>query len=476
MSSLRELLAGWRGLSVRLRAATVATAVLVVAGAGLVAYLALKRPGDVSNPSAQFVKPEPKRKKPRTMNWPMFGYDAARTKSMPARNVKPPFRPIWGWDSGALMEFSPIVAHGTVYGQNNDGLLFAMDADTGKRRWKKRIGELSASAPAYSGGRLYVITLEPGQVMAFRPKDGKLIWRTPLAGRTESSPVVHNGKVIVGCECSRVYALSAKNGKVVWETPTAGAVKAAVALHKNTVYVGDYGGQMNALDAGDGHVRWTTSDLGLGLGRSGRFYSTAAVAFGRVYAGNVDGRVYSYEASSGNVAWTRSTGDWVYGGVVVADPKGMPPAVFAGSFDRNVYAFNAKTGAQLWSAPAGGIVSGAGSVVGDVYYIATLSKRTYGFNVRTGKRVFKFKTGQYNPVISDGRRIDLTGYSGVTALEPVRKKKAKGKRKGKGKGKGAAKTARGSRRSRGAPSRRARGKSRSGKSKRKAQRQRARRQ
>lgn len=438
---MRFLLATWRGWPVRRRAA-ILLAALVVAGGGLGAYLELKRPGDVSDPGAKFLAPEPKRQKElKTVDWPFFGFDAARTKYLPSRRLKPPFRPIWGWDSGELMEFSPIVVDGTVYGINNSALLFALDADTGKRRWKKRVGRLSASSPAYSHGRLFAVTLDPGQVLAFRPRDGKLIWRRPMPGRIESSPVVHNGRVIVGCECATVFALDAKSGKIVWQAPTAGAVKAAAAIHKNTVYVGDYGGQMNALDAGDGHVRWTTGDLGVGLGRSGRFYSTPAVAYGRVYAGNVDGRVYSFEASGGGIAWTHSTGDWVYGGVAVADPKGLPPAVFAGSFDGNAYALNAQTGVELWRAPAGGIVSGAGSIVGDVYYIATLRKRTIGYDVRTGRRVFKFGTGQYNPVISDGRRIYLTGYSGITALEP------KEKRRGKAKG------GRGSRPRRGAVSR-----------------------
>lgn len=433
---MRFLLATWRGWSVRRRATTLLAAALAVAGAGLAAYLELKRPGDVSDPRAEFVAPKPKRpNKPKTVDWPLFGYDAARTKSLPARRIKPPFRPIWGWDTGELMEFSPIVVDGTVYGINNSALLFALDAGTGKRRWRKQVGRLSASSPAYHNGRLFAVTLDPGQVLAFRPRDGRLLWRREMPGRIESSPVVHNGKVIVGCECAAVFALSAKSGKVVWQAPTAGAVKAAPAVHRNTVYAGDYGGQMNAIDAGDGHVRWATGDLGLGLGRSGRFYSTAAVAFGRVYAGNVDGRVYSFEASGGGIAWTHSTGDWVYGGVAVADPKGMPPAVFAGSFDGNAYALNARTGVELWRASAGGIVSGAGSVVGDVYYVATLRKRTIGYDVRTGRRVFKFGTGQYNPVISDGRRIYLTGYSGITALEP-KERKGRGKAGNKGGRKG----------------------------------------
>src|SRR3712207_7369865 len=56
---------------------------------------------------------------------------------------------------------------------------------------------------------------------------------------------------------------------------------------------------------------WRRSIARGGL-RSGRFYATAAVAFGRVYIGSTDGRVYSLSARDGRVAWARQTGAFVY--------------------------------------------------------------------------------------------------------------------------------------------------------------------
>jgi hypothetical protein len=42
--------------------------------------------------------------------------------------------------------------------------------------------------------------------------------------------------------------------------------------------------------------------------------------------------------------------------------------------------------------------------------------------MRSGRRVFRYPRGTYTPVISDGRRIYLTGYSSVTALQPYKLK------------------------------------------------------
>jgi outer membrane protein assembly factor BamB len=299
--------------------------------------------------------------------------------------------------------------------------------------WKKDVGSLNASAPAYSHGVLFASTLEPGEVLALRASDGKLLWRHPLEGRTETSPLVHNGKVLVGCECGDVLALDPKNGKTLWSVPTAGAVKGGVAVDKDVAFIGNYAGQLYAIRVSDGHVEWEASSQGLSFGRTGRFYSTPAVAFGRVYAGNVDGRVYSFDEDSGALAWSHSTGGYVYAGPAVADPPGAPPTVYIGSVDHNFYALDAATGEVRWQKNVGGAILGAGSVVGETVYMSVIGDNigSFGFDVKTGKQVFQSPFGEYNPVISDGRRLYLTGSSKVLALRPKRqhRRPAQGKHK-----------------------------------------------
>ncbi len=392
------------------------------------------QPDDITNPNVAFDEDEQKPgKQPaeaETVDWPIYGADLARTKNLDA-NIEPPMRKIWSWDSKELIEFSPIVVNDVLYGMNNDALFFALDTDTGKRLWKKDVGELNASSPVYHKGVLYAVNLDPGQVFALDAKDGKTIWSQPLPGRSESSPAIYKGKLIFGCECNTVFAYDAKTGKQVWSTPTDGEVKAAPAIADGKVYVGDYAGQMYALNAVNGGVVWKSSGQGGSFGASGRFYSSPAVAFGRVYASNVDTKVYSFDSATGEVAWSQSTGDWVYSAAVVGEVAGRP-AVFAASFDHKAYAFDARSGDIIWTADVGGIVSGAGSIVGDIYYVSILAGKTYGLDTDTGERVFTFDKGEYNPVISDGERIYLTGYSSINALEE-KEKKSGGGAKGGGK-------------------------------------------
>jgi outer membrane protein assembly factor BamB len=410
----------------RLTYALLASALILLAGGAALAYELLKRPADIHNEAVPFVPQKPpKPKKAKTVNWPLFGLNRARTRYLPAKGVKPPFRKLWRYTGRPLLEFPPIFVGGKLFFVDNSGFARALDADTGKLLWKRRIGRLNASSPAYSKHRLYIVNLVPGHILKLDARTGRTIWKRPLPGRAESSPLVIGRSVYFGCECGELYALSTISGNVRWSTALGGPIKSAPAYYGGTLYVGDYGGYMNAVDAKSGELKWQSGSLGPGFGASGAFYSTPAVAFGRVYAGNNDARVYSFDARDGTVAWSYSTGGYAYSGPTVANTRHSPPTVYIGSFDGNVYALDAKDGGLRWSRSAGGQVVGSLSAVGEIVYAAEFTgETTSGYMMRSGRRVFSYPRGTYTPVISDGRRLYLTGYSSITALKPYKYKRA----------------------------------------------------
>jgi outer membrane protein assembly factor BamB len=402
-------------------------ALLVVGAAG--AYVVYKEvveaPGDVSNPNVEFSEeqqPEEPKRRRRAFVWPNYGYTPQRTRYHDAR-IRPPFkRPLWKFAGGDLMEFPPVLARNTLYTIRNHGELFAVSARSGRLKWRKRIGSLAASSPGYDKGRLYVTTLQPGQIVSVRAKDGKVVWRKALASRSESSPLVLKGRVYFGSENGTVYALRAKDGKTRWKYRAGGAVKAGLAYNKGLLYFGDYAGQVTAIRLKDGRRVWNTATEGRTFNRSGRFYSTPAVAFGRVFLGNTDGKVYSFAARTGQLAWSQSTGGFVYSSPAVARVPGTKPTVYIGSYSGRFYALDARSGNTIWTHNAGGKISGGATVIGRVVYFSNLAaKSTSGLDVRNGKRVFHVERGAFNPVISDERRIYLTGYSSLYAYEPRRR-------------------------------------------------------
>jgi outer membrane protein assembly factor BamB len=408
---------------------------LLLGAAAVIVYLTFGQKAsnsyDPNAPIDTSVTPPAPKQKPETFKWPIYGFTQDRSRFLDA-NIKPPFRKLWRFSKGhGLIEFQPVLANRVLYYVNNSGMAFAVDAKNGKQRWRRKVATLNASSPAWDKGRIFVVTLNPGAIVALNAKNGKRIWRKRLPSRAESSPIVVGGVVYFGSENGTVYAYRAKDGRKVWTYHAGGAVKTGLAYSKGNLYFGDYSGAATALRAKNGSRVWSSGTSGASFGRSGQFYSTPAVAFGRVYMGNTDSFVYSFVAASGHLAWRHSTGGYVYAAPAVGNVARLGRTVFIGSYDGNFYALDAKSGNVQWSHRDGGRISGAPTVVGKVVYYSSLGNHnTSGLDVRTGKKIWGFPHGAFNPVISDGKRIYLTTNSTVFGLIPKQGKKPKSKKPG----------------------------------------------
>ena len=307
-------------------------------------------------------------------------------------------------------------------GTHIGGLTEVLDGETGKVLWQKETKRCMAASPAIADGVLYVALMDPspckepdtsapGYVLALDAATGKEKWRFE-AGVVESSPLVVDGTIYVGSWDRNVWAIDAATGKPRWSYPTGDRVKGSVSFRNGVVYVGSYDGKLYALDARTGKLRWRAS------GRSGilsgsRFYSTPALAYGRVFVGDLNGSVYAYGAQTGDLIWARSTGKYVY-----SSPAVWNKTVYVGSYDGKLYAFDAATGDTRWEFDARGPISGSPVVMAGLVYVSTFAERTYAVDAATGKKVWEFKDGQYSPIVTDGERVYLAGHVRLFALEP----------------------------------------------------------
>jgi outer membrane protein assembly factor BamB len=423
-----------------------AAAVLVVLIAGGAVFALTRPPEDVSNPDVAFdpeptVTPVPsaipdeptpgsKQVDPlKNFIWGEYGYSKDRRRFLPASDLlRPPYRRVWSYTGKILLEFPPVMAEGKLFLLKNNGALHAIDKRTGKRVWARKLGVLAAASPSYGNGRIFVTLLsrgntKAGAVMALDAETGKILWKRLLPSRSESSPLFDGDRIYFGSENGNVYNLRAGDGAVRWKFKASGAVKSALALANGKLFFGDYNGRVYAIRQADGGQVWATGTHGAKFGLSaGQFYSTPAVAYGRVYIGNTDGRMYSFSSVNGKLAWTKGTGSYVYASPAVAQVSGGKPTVFFGSYDGKFYAVDARNGKVIWAHRDGGKISGGATVIGDIVYYSNLGKKdTTGLGVRTGREVFHMGRGSFNPVISDGRTIFLTGYSSLYALRPAKK-------------------------------------------------------
>lgn len=119
----------------------------------------------------------------------LFRGDLARTGVSESKLV-PPFQEKWVAPIG-LVNASASIAGDSVYVGSYDGHFFALDAGTGKIRWKVRLGEPIYASAALADGQVFICCLgKPGvrekekqqscQIFCLQADTGKLVWKQPL--------------------------------------------------------------------------------------------------------------------------------------------------------------------------------------------------------------------------------------------------------------------------------------------------------
>jgi outer membrane protein assembly factor BamB len=407
----------------------VGAAVLAALGAGVGVYvLHVRHAGRnvVGSPTVEFhptPAPKPVRRRAGAISWPTYGLGAARLRAVDGLDLRPPFRRIWTWHGRALLEFPPVVAGGRLFLSTFDGRFYALDARTGRAVWRWNSNRCGWASPAIAGtlviqtfiGRSCGLDVPgaDGEVVAFDRRSGAIRWRRTIAP-TESSPLVADGLVYIGDWSGRVSALNVHTGATRWTFQTGGAVKSSAALAGGRIFIGSYDGHVYALNARTGRLAWRASSQPR-LGSRGSFYATPTAEYDRIYIGSTDGKVYSFGAETGHLRWSHGTGSYVYASAAV-----WRQLVLVGSYDHVFYAFDAATGRVRWSFHANGRISGAASVIDGVVYFSTFAHRTYALSATTGRPLWTWPDGEYSPIVTDGRRIYLTGRGRIYALTTAR--------------------------------------------------------
>ena len=167
-----------KGLWANHRVAAIAGAGAILLLVVLLGYSAFKRPSDVTNEDASFSQ-EDVEEILNLGNWPTYGLTDERTRYLPAEGVEPPFQVKWRFKGRSLLEYAPILFNHTLYLTNKNGEFFAINADRGKKRFQLDVGQLSAASPAFGNEKIFVSTLEPGNITAI-DKFGKVKWERDL--------------------------------------------------------------------------------------------------------------------------------------------------------------------------------------------------------------------------------------------------------------------------------------------------------
>ncbi|MFO7897591.1 MAG: PQQ-binding-like beta-propeller repeat protein [Planctomycetota bacterium] len=267
-------------------------------------------------------------------DWPTWRYDAARSAACPHRLADtlhlqwvrryPPTSPAWP-DQNRLhfdTEYRPVVMGGTLFlGSPRADWVAAVDAETGRERWRTYTGGPVRFAPAAADGRLYVAS-DDGRLYCLDAADGSVVWRramSPHAARrvlgnkrlistwpVRGGPALAGGRLYVAAGIWPwmgvfIRAVDPKTGETIWcnsgsgsklrgqphcgEAFTGPAPQGYLAVVGDRVLVPNGRAVAACFDAGTGslrHFRYgaTRADGSYFVAAGRRYYFNRKVVFG----------------------------------------------------------------------------------------------------------------------------------------------------------------------------------------------------
>jgi outer membrane protein assembly factor BamB len=310
------------------------------------------------------------------------GVDAAHTGNLPAGSLQPPLVPAWavrfpGGVSGSLVTPRAIVL--TTQAES----VLALDPLTGLVLWGPvKVG--SSLMPAYEWGRVFTAGYD-GVMAALDAETGAVMWRRKV-GEELGAPVASQG-VVSAKFSGGVVALDEESGRVLWTRIfDSGGTQTPIAV-PGRILVNDYEWQVRAFDL-RGRL---TAHYGGGLGTS----ALSAAYRNRLYLRSAGwgapggirddtGEVVGQFLSSAPAAFHDGLGLFIQGSLCPS---------FEYESECWVRGQDLATGEAAWEFHGDRKVATEPIVVGDVVYVGSGSGWLYGFEVSTGRVVTAVNIG-----------------------------------------------------------------------------------
>ena len=184
---------------------------------------------------------------------------------------------------------SPAVANGVVYTGCRDSNLYAIDAATGKEKWHfNNQGSWVISSPAVAQGKVIFATSDSSLYYVLDAETGKTIVKQQGKAYVFSSPAVAGDVVFQGVLNGTLVARDLASGEVLWDFQTE-------AARRNNYWALTADGRFNLpmlYRSGRGESEIVGTDRELSVGS---MLSSPLVADGTVYVGSTDGSLYALE-------------------------------------------------------------------------------------------------------------------------------------------------------------------------------------
>ena len=206
---------------------------------------------------------------------------------------------------------------GRLFAALGTGEVVALDPENGTELWRINLNSPVRSAPTVYGGRIFVITAD-NKLTALAQDDGRTLWQhydffESLSLMGKASPAVDHGIGVAAFASGDVVAFRPENGSILWTESlgtsrlnSAGSeindIRARPVIAEDKVYVVSSGGMLSALDLKNGGVIWERE-----IGGVNQPWLAGEV----LYVLSSYEELVALEASSGKILWINRLTQWL---------------------------------------------------------------------------------------------------------------------------------------------------------------------
>lgn len=217
------------------------------------------------------------------------------------KNVKT----LWQYSDNSDIGSGVAPSKNLVIASNSNGLIYALNKNTGKKIWSFATKGKIYSTPATEDG-LVVVASTDDNIYCLNASSGKLVWKFETQKPIVANALIKNKTVYIGAGDGHFRALDLYNGNLKWSYDSVkGFVVTTPLFYKNKIYFGTWGTEFYALDAGTGAKVWEWNN-----GSANRMFSPAAcypvATDGKIFIVAPDRYMTVFDAENGNVIWRKN--------------------------------------------------------------------------------------------------------------------------------------------------------------------------
>ncbi len=191
-------------------------------------------------------------------------------------------RPFWGATTSPIVDGDRVIVH---FGNDEKGVLVALDVKTGNEIWSQGKDGTSYSSPLIATlfGVRQVIEWNHRAVVGVESSTGKKLWEYPFAhvgtNQNMPTPSLHNGRILVGGENRGFHSFepildgSKWSIRKNWDQDKVALDMGSAVVNGNLLFgLSHYAkGQLFCLDTETGEIKWQTR------GREGQYVTMLSI-------------------------------------------------------------------------------------------------------------------------------------------------------------------------------------------------------